>query len=301
MARPGADLHGRHEVDIVYQHSGVCVKPRTLAKVTATLIATALFVMGACVLSPAAHAQESDSDAATARKHFDRGAEYFYEGDNSKAVVEFMKAYRLQPHPSILYNVSIAHVRLENVDEAYRVARKAASMEGMPQKMSTGNDGRIRGLERIMEARTVAESIVASHDRAEPASRAKPVSRAEAPAKDTDAMGGLGWTGVTMTAVGVGLLGYAAVTHVQLDADISAYQEASANRQVATYEQYRQEISDKQDIGRVALYSGAGLAAVGLGLWLTDLLSDSSDDQASVSIGVNPRPARRSIHLMVTF
>lgn len=78
-----------------------------------------------CSAPPLARAQEPQSEAeapavpdnvAKARAHFQKGVDYYSEGDLAAAMVEFQRAYELEPSYRLLYN--LAQVSYEQRDYA---------------------------------------------------------------------------------------------------------------------------------------------------------------------------------------
>ena len=85
--------------------------------------------------SSLAHAQEAQADQASAeaanpndtssvteraREHFERGVDYYGEGDYRAALIEFQRAYSIQPTYRLLYN--LGQVAYELRDYAAKVA-----------------------------------------------------------------------------------------------------------------------------------------------------------------------------------
>ena len=62
-------------------------------------------------------AQETDSERG--RVHFESGRSYFDEGNYEAAAPEFQRAYELSHEPAILYNLSLVHERLGNLQLAH--------------------------------------------------------------------------------------------------------------------------------------------------------------------------------------
>src|SRR5690554_2510925 len=106
--------------------------------------------------SPAA-AQESEPTAQELEKaqaHFAKGAQFFSEQRYAEAIVEFLSAYKYKPDPMLQYNISVAHARLGNIEEAYRAALRAdAASDKMPEKAVPVNAARARASERLLRAR----------------------------------------------------------------------------------------------------------------------------------------------------
>ena len=249
------------------------------------------------------------------REYFEQGAEFFFEERYGRALVMFRRAHRLNPHPMILYNKSLANLRLGNFEEAYRRGVEAGQMPGLPERETVRNDARIAALAIRLTADDVSSQIArkialeAQRRRAEEEERRRaeeqeekrrraeeeeerrraeeeerahepdrPVTEPVRPPIDDDpgGLGALGWTGVAMTTMGGGLLAYAGVVEFRLRDQISEYEDASERGDSDAYFELRDDIDTATTRGRIALYSGGGLAAVGLTLWLVGALSGSS-------------------------
>lgn len=262
-----------------------------------------------------------------AGEHFEDGAEYFFEERYGRALVEFRRAFRLNPHPMIAYNKALANLRLGNLAEAYRRAVQASEMGGLPLDEGVRNDARIRALAVALRAERVAADVQSSIEdgvryeellqthRDELVSRAGLLARAvelkagqigadllsdapdDAPRQEMDVvaydepkgMGAWGWTGVVMTGIGAGLVGYAGVTNHRLGDKIDTYETASESGDRETYFRLRQDIENGQRNGQIALYTGAGVATIGAVLWLVAARSgSSSDSQMHLAPGLTP-------------
>lgn len=221
--------------------------------------------------------QPSSEDRQRAQEHFEDGAEYFYEQRYGRALVEFRRAYRLNPHPIITYNMAIAHLRIGNLPEAYSAAVETHRKGGLPESETVRNVGRMRGLGVALEAMEVAESIAEADEEVVD----------EPPIVEEDpGMGAMEWTGIVATALGAGLMAYSGVVNWQLDTQIEAYEQAAAQGDEAEYDRLRSEIDAATMRGRIALYSGAGLAVTGAAMWL--LAGAGKGDESSANLGVFP-------------
>ncbi|MFP4600552.1 MAG: tetratricopeptide repeat protein [Persicimonas sp.] len=239
-------------------------------------------------------AQDDTSDEAMAEKHFEAGAELFYEAEYSRAIVEFRKAYRYQPDPMILFNVAAAHLRLENYEDARRFAQRADEDGGLPDKIIWRNRAVIAALTVRLRAESVAGDV---HDeRRALAGVGDPGP--EPRSTDGSELGTLGWTGVGLLGVGVGLTAYATYVEVSLRDDIDAYKRA-AEQDPDEHARLREDIDARQSRGRIALYSGIGLGGLGVGLWLTDLLG--TNEQDSPTVAVTPGLGSGRVDVVVPF
>jgi tetratricopeptide (TPR) repeat protein len=250
--------------------------PSPATALTLSLLVTLL----APLLPSAASAQTHEEQA---RHHFDEGARHFYEGDFSRAILEFRRAYHYQPDPMILYNISLAHSRLGNISDAYEAGQAAASMPGMPEAARVRNDARVGALAVALSAESMASRI---------SRLATPTSNATRTPLDEPnhgyAPGPIGWTAVALGGAGAGLLTYALVLDRSLENDIEAYRSASDEGQVSDYDALRDRIATRTTRGRIALYSGLGLTIAGAGLLAYDLLDTNGAPNYKVSVGLHP-------------
>jgi hypothetical protein len=87
------------------------------------VIRAAALVLLTCVTalaqpSPSPHPTATAAATATAassteaRAHYEAGQRAYDRGDYERAIDEFEQAYRLKPHPNVLYNIAQAHERL---------------------------------------------------------------------------------------------------------------------------------------------------------------------------------------------
>jgi hypothetical protein len=76
-------------------------------------LAVAVVVSLACAT---AHAD----DAADARAHYESGQKLYDQGRYDESITEYETAYRLKPHPNVLYNIAQAHERLLEYGESVK-------------------------------------------------------------------------------------------------------------------------------------------------------------------------------------
>lgn len=269
-----------------------------------------LLVVGVVFAPGAAHA---DDDGERSREYFEQGAEFFFEGRYGRALVEFRRAYRLNPHPMIRYNKALTHFRLENYEDARDHGQALMESGELPDDESVRNAGRTQALSVMLSTRTVGDDIADARDEeqrrhaereqrhieaADEASRlgrhvGHRADRMTARLHDADEalasideadsdMGALGWTGVGMTGAGAAALTYALVLQLQLNDRIEAYETAADDGDRDQFDTLRTEIETKTRNGQIALYSGAGLAALGTTLWLVGRSSSSSESALSL-------------------
>jgi len=263
-------------------------------RVNSTLLITAfclsLGAAGVMLPSPAA-AQESEPTAEELEKaqaHFAKGAQFFSEQRYAAAIVEFLSAYKYKPDPMLQYNISVAHARLGNIEEAYRAALRAdAASDKMPEKAVPVNAARARAWQRVLQARALGEGITAGEQlqASEEARHDDALSVIEKPADaPSSGLSALGWSGVAAGAAGVGLVGYATYVELSMSDDINAYKSAAGAPTPDAYQTYKDDLAGRQTAGLIALYSGAALTALGVGLLSYDLLREDGEERASIDV-----------------
>lgn len=113
---------------------------------------------------------------------------------------------------------------------------------------------------------------------------------------DHGGMGAAGWIGVSSLVLGVGALGASA--YFNADAGDLRDQLARPQPDRPTYDALASDLDSAQTSGQIALYAGAGLAALGAGLLLWELLGD---EDAAVAITPNVGADRAMIDLSWRF
>ena len=216
-----------------------------------------------------AAADEGDSDLEQAAEHFERGAELFFEERYGRALVEFRRAHRLNPHPMILYNKSIAYLRIGNPREARSRALGAEEMGGLGENEKIRNLARIDSLGVVLTAREVADNIASRPEVADTLDDVDPDEPPEPP-EPPSRVGTMGWTGLGLSAIGAGLIGFAGLTHMRLSDTIESYEAAYNAGNLTQWEQLRGDIESGQRNGQIALYSGLGAALLGVSLFVID-------------------------------
>jgi hypothetical protein len=74
-------------------------------------IAIAVVVAFAAADMPARGAEET-AEAASAKGHYEKAQQLYATGNYDEAIAEYQEAYRLKPHPNVLYNIAQAYERL---------------------------------------------------------------------------------------------------------------------------------------------------------------------------------------------
>ena len=254
--------------------------------------ATVLAAMVSCaapaalLLAPQPAFAQSDR-LARAQKHYEKGVEWYAASEYPKAIVEFLKGYNLAPNAMFLYNISLSYQKLENYEEALKAAIRASGEQGFPEGYPARNEARIAAFRRVLEARDAAANIKRA---AEQPAVAEGDVTPEDPGVDTPApvqpvesssFGALGWTGAGAALLGAGALAGMAVVNSGLRADIEAFEAASDEGDRATRDALYDEIEPRQSTGKLLLYGGSGLLAVGTLLVAIDLFSGGEESAAS--------------------
>jgi len=97
-----------------------------------SVVAAALLVFCAPALLGGSRARAQSSNAATkeASKHFQRGVALYGEADYRAALVEFRKAYEIQPNATVLYNIGQTYYQLQNYAAALTTLDRYLSEAG---------------------------------------------------------------------------------------------------------------------------------------------------------------------------
>lgn len=207
--------------------------------------------------SPAPLAAQGDA-GAQAQRHSDLATKLFLERDYAAAIVEFYKAYEVQPAPLLLYNIAICHQSMGDAARAREALDRALAHADITPKEAAAARARLSALDVLARATAPRDA-----ERAPDKPRAAPTVVAQAPAQTPDWYTGLKWG-----ALGVGAAGLAGALLINytISDDVSAYESAQERRR-ATPEQ-ADAIRADQRLGKGLLGAGLGLVAVGVGLWI---------------------------------
>ncbi len=214
-----------------------------------------------------------------AQEAFELGAQYYYEDNFGRAIVEFRKAHQAHPHPMFLHNIALANKQLGRLDRAREAAVEAEEMsEELPPETAARNVGIVAGATGVLTGRQVAEDVASS----QPVEDDTPGTPPEEPVADSGGFGPLGWAGVGALAVGVGALGGAVVIDSQISSELDGLNSGESQEQ---FDATIADLEGKQTTGQILLFSGIGLSTVGAGLLIYELVSggSSSDQQLSFS------------------
>ena len=97
------------------------------------------------VLAAATHARADDRE--TAGIHFQAAQAAEKRGDFKGAIEEYEKAYKLAPHPSVLFNLGNLHEKLEDFRTAYDLFKRY--LDGSPD--ADDRDSVKRRMERLRD------------------------------------------------------------------------------------------------------------------------------------------------------
>jgi len=246
---------------------------------------------------------ETDAvDQQAAKRHFDRGAELFRAEQYEEAIDAFDRALEADPNAMIHYNLSLAYLKDDQLPEALRHARKAAEFGDMPRTAAVRNRARMDALETILRARDTGTAYADAgadsrapatnplYDPAPDSESSEPTDSAESGEARRGAFSPTGWVGLGLAVGGIGSLGGAAAIDAGLRSDVANYRRAAERGDAETYHRLRDSIGNRQTAGRVFLYSGAVLTAVGGGLLIYDLVgsSDSGGDTSASPVTLAP-------------
>jgi tetratricopeptide (TPR) repeat protein len=225
--------------------------------------------------------EEERRDQKKAEAFYDKGVKAFFEKNFPQAITYFQRAHSLDPSPVVLYNISLAHSKMGNASDALQASLEAQKMEGLPEDTVLKNEYRIAGYRRVVTAIGVAEAINPPQARDGSSDKDKP-----SPKVEEDSLGAVGWAGLGTAGLGVGALVGAGVLNFIIAGNLDEYDTARADGDYGRASGLHSDIGDRQEMGRVLLYSGAGLLAVGSALFAYDYFGSpeaaGSADQASV-------------------
>lgn len=224
-----------------------------------------LLIALACFAPAAAFAQQ---DLAQSDRHYEEGSRLYHEGEYSRAILELKAGYDLAAHPIFLVNIALAYAKLGNWAEAATWGDRAIREPGLDGDAAAQTGGRSRAWNlRDVSERLVAEvletrSLVVSEPL--PPLPPEPVPRS---------WGAIGWAGVVGAGTGILAIGGATAIGALLQDDRRAFEAAGAAGDEGEFLRLKDRIDSQQVLGRVLLFSGIGLVAVGGTLVLVDALT----------------------------
>jgi tetratricopeptide (TPR) repeat protein len=249
------------------------------------------------LLFSATASAQSEEDIEQAGALYEEGIDAFQEGDFARAIELFEQAYGFDPHPMFLYNISVAHSRQGKGEEAYATAGRIYGDELLPPDTLVRNAGRYHAMSARLTAIALSEAIVE-------AGREPVASKSEPPGPgffESIPLSWIGWTGAGTAATGLTLMVVAGVISSSLTPELDAYEEARLAADRARMDSLRSDIERTQSTGKFVLYAGTGLALVGSGLLVYDLVirerADTPGSTARLSGSVGPGTASVGVSL----
>lgn len=227
--------------------------------------------------------ESSSGDTEQAQKYFDLGAQLYFEGEYSRAAVEFRRAHESYPHPLFLFNIALIQRRLNQPEDALAHAQQAQAMEeDLPPEEDAQNQAMIDGIGAALLGHEIVGSL-AEVDVEELPGR----SESSAELDREPVLGTLGWLGVSALGLGVAGLTGGGVIQSRLGANRDVYDtrqplypESQAVAQLA-------ETIDRQETQRTVLFvSGAGFAAAGAALIIFSLRPDNPESDLALSFSL---------------
>lgn len=189
-------------------------------------------------------AELATDEAQELAGRLDSAMEHESNGEFERSRREFVEAYDVHPHSNIL--LSVARTSAEMGDDEVALRGYRAFLDRQPDyENREAIEERITAIEQRRD-----ESFVGS---------------LQWPSE-------VGWSGTTAMVVGIGALVGAGGLASSVDSDFEAMEDAEARGDWDEYGDRARTIGGKQMAGRILLYGGAGLAAVGLSTLLVDVL-----------------------------
>lgn len=247
--------------------------------------------------------EQGASDEKKAEAYYNKGVEAFFKKKYSLAITFFQRANALDPDPVVLYNISLAHSKMGNAKEALAAALEAQQMGDLPEDTALKNQFRIIGYRRILSARGVTEAInPPGQAEVDPNKKVLNEPDPDEPEPE-DGMSALGWTGIGTAGVGLAALVGAGGMSFLVSDNLTEYDTAQADGDYERAKGLQSDIRDRQSLGRVMLYSGAGLAAVGGALFAYDFFggAESAGSGSSTSLSGAVDADGASVQLRWTF
>lgn len=218
-------------------------------------------------------------DDAAAQAFFEKGAALYFEGKYAEALVQFKKGHAEVPAALFQYNIAVCNLRLERYREALAAAREARSMGGLEGKDAAQNDARIAAIPRLQNAHAIVQELTAVAAKTLDDTPVETAEVVEPPpaVEPKPRFGAIGWAGVGAATVGAGLAVGALVVELSLQPKWDDYNAAADAGDSTRYSELKSEIESGQTTGRILLFSGIGLAAVGAALIVFDLVTPGDE------------------------
>ncbi len=235
----------------------------THALVCAALLATLSYTQDA-------YAQSCSTGGAC----YEAGQALLVEGEFGKAIIQFNKGYNIDRNGAFLVNIALCYAGLEKYDRAISYARDAQTHE-LPPQLSVYNSA------KLASYLVIDSSLSSSEDVARAVALAKNIVEDPGDTKgpgdgktsDSGGLGVLGFTGIGVGVVGLGLLGGSAYVG-------SVYQEQLDRVKARDPTQSREEAEETRQTGLLLVGVGTGATILGVGLVAFDLLTGAGDSDA---------------------
>ncbi len=252
-------------------------------------------------LVPAVATAQDDADRQQeAAELYKEGFDLYYAGEYAVAITKLKAGFELDPNAMFLYSISLSYSKLGNWDEALKNARKADEMGGMPDEVRDGNLGRMGAYMIAQRSEEVAEDIAKPDDAPDVCSTNDDCDEGylcnirigacvERIGPDPEEPGEplfspIGWAGVGVGALGIGLTTGAIIVSAGLKDDIEEHSRLLDEDPDAA-DELGQQIRGRQTLGKVLLFSGIGAVAAGGGLVVYDLFfREDSDAEGSAMV-----------------
>lgn len=217
-----------------------------------------------------AHAQQQPENAEQQAVQFStRAVEAFKAGEYELAGRYFLDAHALSPDPVLLYNAAYAYGRAGDYERASDLARRAEAAGLADATTTTRNTARRTAWRAALRAQAIA---------AQPEPESTPVVADISAETDDWSHDPIFYTGLAVTSLGVGALVSALVVDGSVADQAAQLDEARADGDAAAEQQLLSDIEDDQQLGRILVYTGAGLAVGGAALVTWAVLdSDGSE------------------------
>jgi hypothetical protein len=138
------------------------------ARVALAVVAALVAVAPARADEPPAPANApatTTPDADTAKAHYEKAQQLYATGDYDEAIAEYQDAYRLKPHPNVLYNIAQAYERLLDYAQSVTWFERylAEAPKDAPERPIVQNRLRIlRNLPARVSVSTIPEHVHAA-------------------------------------------------------------------------------------------------------------------------------------------
>ncbi len=243
----------------------------------------------------------AQSDAEKAADLYKSGVDLYFAEDFGLAITKFRAGYELDPNPMFLYSLSLCFSKLQNYEQALGHAQRAKQAGGMEPDVALKNDARLASFAIIISAGDTVNQIVAAANAPKPSTcrinkdcdegmicnigTGACVVEDQTFDDSTPLFGPVGWAGVGATAVGIGLLVGGGVTSVAVSKNTDRLDDSTLS--ATERDELTAKIDRQKSLGRILILGGGGLAIVGAGLVVVDLLVLGKRDEEP-SAGFTP-------------